>query len=227
MTSLSHAVCRRCGRCCEKGGPALHRRDRDLVESGILPLRTLFTIRRGERVRDNVRGTLEPAEEEMVKIRGQGREWCCFFYDADLRGCTVYEHRPLECRVLQCTDPRELTAVYRTERLHRRDLLQAHPPLLELVEDHDRRCDYRRLAKLRARLAETGVRGREASKILDMVNYDHHLRRVLAENGGVDPEQLDFLLGRPMRETLPGFGIRVRKGEGGKVALELESEFRI
>ena len=47
--------CRRCGTCCEKGGPALHGEDRPLVDRGQVPARCLFTIRAGEPVRDDMR----------------------------------------------------------------------------------------------------------------------------------------------------------------------------
>lgn len=47
--------CRRCGTCCEKGGPALHTDDRMLIENGHIPARYLFTIREGEPVVDNVK----------------------------------------------------------------------------------------------------------------------------------------------------------------------------
>lgn len=62
--------CRRCGTCCEKGGPSLHLADKPLVVDGQIPARCLFTLRKGERVRDNVAGTLVPLEREIVKIRG-------------------------------------------------------------------------------------------------------------------------------------------------------------
>ena len=60
--------CHRCGTCCEKGGPSLHREDRPMIDDGRIPARCLFTIRRGERVRDNVKGTLVPLSEEVIKI---------------------------------------------------------------------------------------------------------------------------------------------------------------
>lgn len=211
-------TCRRCGRCCEQGGPALHREDLALVESGVLPLESLFTIRRGETVRDNVRGTLETAVEEIVKVRGSGGRWRCTFYDAPRRRCGVYANRPLECRLLQCADPEPLAAVYRRGRLRRRDVLDGLPELLELAEDHDRRCGYERMADRVARAAEGGQGSPEAAAIREAVAYDRHLRAVLTERGGMKPERLDFLLGRPLTETLSGFDLTVRV-RGDRVVL--------
>ena len=56
--------CKRCGTCCREGGPALHRVDHDLVASGKIPLKDLYTIRKEELARDNVKGTLQPVVEQ-------------------------------------------------------------------------------------------------------------------------------------------------------------------
>jgi Fe-S-cluster containining protein len=57
MRNNDENPCRRCGTCCEKGGPSLHREDRPLVDNGQIPVRHLFTIRRGELAQDNIKGS--------------------------------------------------------------------------------------------------------------------------------------------------------------------------
>ncbi|MGD8702110.1 MAG: YkgJ family cysteine cluster protein, partial [Desulfosarcina sp.] len=104
--------CRRCGVCCEKGGPSLHHEDRHLVDSGRIPARCLFTLRQGELARDNVKGVLAPLSAEIIKIKGQSGSWTCMFYDDETRGCGIYDHRPLECRALNCRDTRRIAKVY-------------------------------------------------------------------------------------------------------------------
>jgi hypothetical protein len=62
------AACRRCGRCCRLGGPALHAADLPLLRSGRLALADLVTLRRGEGVTDNVTGRVGPTPAELVKL---------------------------------------------------------------------------------------------------------------------------------------------------------------
>jgi Fe-S-cluster containining protein len=91
--------CRRCGACCIKGGPALHRKDRPLVTQGVIGLRFLYTLREGELAMDNVAGGLCPVSDDIIKIKGQGHGWTCVFFDAAVKGCQIYASRPAECRV--------------------------------------------------------------------------------------------------------------------------------
>lgn len=204
-----HNGCRQCGTCCEKGGPALHLSDRHLVENGQIPARFLFTLRRGERVHDPVKGILAPLADEVVKIRGTGNRWTCRFYDPNTRGCTIYDVRPLECRVLDCRNPRTMIAVYETDRIVRKDLLAGVPALLDLVEDHDHRCDYRQLNALMAQGQTDDGRYHQEAAILEAVHYDAQLRAVMVEKTETDAEILDFLLGRPLTVTLRPLGIRI------------------
>ena len=40
--------CIRCGACCRSGSPTLHVEDVSLVIDGVIPIASLYTIRRGE-----------------------------------------------------------------------------------------------------------------------------------------------------------------------------------
>lgn len=208
MSEDGKKQCRRCGTCCEKGGPGLHQEDRPLVESGQIPARRLFTIRRGELARDNVKGTLSPMVEEIVKIKGRNGSWACHYYDQASRGCGIYEYRPLECRALNCRDTRWIEAVYATDRLIRRDLLTDIKGLWELVDDHEQRCSY---ARLRA-LVDEGLRGgtlQQERAILEILRFDAHIRQLSVQKGGLDARLLDFVFGRPLADTLNMVGIRL------------------
>jgi len=63
------SFCIRCGECCLAAGPTLQRPDLILVREGAIAPENLFTIRRGEVVRDNVHGGLARTGVEMVKVR--------------------------------------------------------------------------------------------------------------------------------------------------------------
>ncbi len=205
--------CQCCGTCCKAGGPALHLEDRALVQSGKIPLKDLYTIRAGELARDNVQGTLQPVTSELIKIKGVGGTWTCCHYDPESKGCTVYDDRPLECRVLNCRDTAAIEAIYDQQRLTRKDLLDTVPHLWDLVEEHEKKCSYRVLAELAARLKEGPDQG-TADNLVEMVGYDSHLRELVKEKGRPDPALLDFLFGRPLTDTLPGFALQAcKKGE--------------
>ena len=202
--------CQRCGECCQKGGPAFHPIDRPLIEKGLVPAACLYTIRPGEPVHDNVAGRLAYAEADIIKIKGRGDDWTCCFLAADGHGCEIYRDRPAECRSMQCWDTREIEALYRQERLSRQDLLGAVEGLWELIVHHEERCSYRRLKELGSHLA-AGEREKTMAAIRDMVRYDESLRQLVVEQGRAQADMLDFLLGRPLAQTLPGFHIQVKR----------------
>lgn len=206
MEKNDQNYCRRCGTCCEKGGPTLHLEDRPLVESGHIPLMDLMTLRKGEMVYDHIQKRAMPAPEELVKVQGDGKTWCCRYYQAQGKTCGIYADRPLECRVMTCWDTADIEALYHRDRLSREAMLSGVAGLWDLVCEHQRRCDYQRLAQLTAGgVSEMAADAMEA--VSQMVNYDLHLRNVLGVKGGMDERMLPFLLGRPMTETAHGFGL--------------------
>jgi hypothetical protein len=42
----------------------------------------------------------------------------------------------------------------------------------------------------------------------------------VVEQGGMDPEMLDFLFGRPLTKTLPSYGITVRQDGTRKMTID-------
>ncbi|MEJ5358308.1 MAG: YkgJ family cysteine cluster protein [Desulfobacterales bacterium] len=207
MPAATSPSCRRCGACCRRGGPALHEEDRPLVEEGGIPLRDLFTVRRGEWVREPMRPGLVQLAAEIVKVKGAGGGWACRLYDEASRACRIYERRPRECRLLDCRDPHPLLEAYPRGRLTRINLLAAAPHFRDLVLDHERRCDL----GTAWRLLQTGE-GPAAQRLAEMAHYDAELRRLLVGRGGLDAGLLDFLFGRPVETVLRLFRRRLAHG---------------
>ena len=201
VKSASIKACRRCGICCDKGGPTFHAEDRILVESGVIPARHLYTLRKGEMVNDPIRGCLLPLESEMIKIKGRMPAWTCVFFDKTGSACRIYEHRPLECRILKCWDTRDIEAEYSRNRLTRKDILSGIPALWSLVADHDLRCSHLALRKL---LDAKSGRAAVKKDIQEMLGYDRSIREIVVEKTGVEPDMLDFIFGRPLLESLHG-----------------------
>ncbi len=206
--------CRRCGACCLKGGPALHVEDQPLVAQGMIGVRFLYTLREGELAMDNVAGHLCGVSEDIIKIRGQGRSWTCVFFDPAAQKCRIYENRPAECRVLKCWDPRELTAMYTRGRLTRRDLIAGIDGLWDLVLTHAQRVDHGQIRHLLSKAGPQGLNPEASAALMAMVRYDLSLREVLVEKGKVTPDQLDFLFGRPLTQTLPPLGVTFTRSAG-------------
>jgi Fe-S-cluster containining protein len=216
MHQASDTRCRRCGTCCEKGGPALHLEDRERVEAGVIPADCLFTLRRGEMVRDNVTGVLAPLDREIIKIKGQHGRWTCRFYEREQHGCAIYSHRPVECQALNCRDTRQIEAMYATRRLIRKDLLDNVEGLWDLIVDHETRCAYERVGDLVGRGVDPATGQLQAqSQILEMMGYDTHLRKLVVDTGGMDAGMLDFIFGRPLSETIAMHHIRLEKTAHG------------
>jgi len=213
--------CQRCGTCCEKGGPAFHLTDKPLVEKGIILLKYLFTIREGEPAHENVKGGLTRVSSDIIKIKGKGNTWRCVFLEEIDKSCRIYENRPLECRVLKCWDTKDLEKIYLKDMLTRQDLISSMEGLWELVEDHQKRCDYGLLEALINTFKDNKDKDDE-EKIFEIIRYDAQLRNLVVEKGGLDIEMLDFLFGRPLLKTITMFGLIVQQ-DGDQLRLRLKT----
>lgn len=210
--AFAETPCRRCGTCCRKGGPAFHRADRHLVESGRIPASLLFAIRSGEPVRDNVADRIVVAETDIVKLRGTGDTPVCVRYDPDA-GCAIYPDRPLECRILDCRNPGPIVRLYRRDRLTRLDIFGSVPGLRDLIREHQALCDYDRIRRVAADLDGSDPRGTEREDALlrlsEMLQFDRMVRTEPVRAGRIPADWTDLLFGRPLTRTLSGFGLRV------------------
>lgn len=213
LNNMEQTECKRCGLCCQKGGPALHGRDLALVRSGRLPKASLITIRRGELAHNPRSGTIEPLPAELVKIRGRGQEWECCYYQPTGHGCAIYRDRPLACGVLKCWQPREILALVGQDLLSRLDILNDEDPLRPLVLEHERLCPCPDLAAVEKELA---VRTAGVLPALETaVRIDLAFReRVITEFKLQLSAEL-FLFGRPLFQLLQPFGILLSESAQG------------
>jgi len=205
--------CRRCGTCCKKGGPSFHHADKVLIEKGVIHSKYLYTIREGEMAYDNVRQCLEPVSSDVIKLKGKDDGWTCILFDEKQNACTIYENRPIECRALKCWDTKALEELYAKKRLKREDLVADVEGLWGIIKDHQARCNYETIQKLVN--AINSDRGGEArQKLAEIIQFDIEIRKLVVSRGGLDMEMLDFLFGRPLKQTLKNFGLKMlQKGK--------------
>lgn len=193
--------CRRCGDCCLRGGPCLHREDREIIERD-LPLTDLFTIRQGEPARDNISNRICCVDEDIIKIRSRPGSTACLFFDGAHHSCAIYCSRPLECRALKCWNPKEIIDVYDKQRLSRKELLEDRKGLWELVAVHQEMCDYGKIGQL--------VRDKDKTALAGLVRFDRSYRELVIERGLLDAAALDFFFGFPLTITIRRYGISLQ-----------------
>jgi Fe-S-cluster containining protein len=200
--------CDRCGSCCRQGGPALHSQDRPLIlGEGGLGLDDLITIRRGELALQPLVALPQPVTKEFVKLKGQGNDWCCAFYDHRAAGCTIYARRPVACGLLDCSRPDELLAIAGRDLLTRFDLLAADDPLLPLVKLHEEHCPCPQLSESITSLAAD--RESTLEQLTRQVNLDVAVRSKAAREFGLAVERELFYFGRPLFQLLQPLGFTV------------------
>ena len=204
-----------------KGGPTLHEEDAILFAKGILKRSHVYTLRKSEVVR-NIEDTLVALEQEIIKIKGQGEAWSCLFYDDDQGACRIYDHRPLECRALKCWDLRGFKEVMAKPCLQRRNLIKPDDGILKIISAHEQRCSYEALES-----DVKGLRGPDSDKavekILDLLQYDHHVRSFLGDKLKMDRNAMDLFFGRPLTTTIRMFGLCVKQEGDTFLLMPMES----
>jgi len=202
--------CKQCGTCCKKGGPSFHLEDKYLIDKGIIPSKYIYTIRKGERSYDNVKECFFPASSDILKLKGQKGSWTCVFFSEINHRCKIYEHRPMECKVLKCWDTREIENIYAKNRLTRQDLISSVEGLWELVEGHQERCSYDMLQFFIDSLHK-GKKDEALKGILEIIEYDINIRELVVQKAGLETDLTDFLFGRPITETIKIYGLKINK----------------
>ncbi len=220
-TGHTRTHCIRCGECCLKSSPTLQDEDLPQVKNGRILTHALYTIRTGELVRDNINDQLKISEFELIKFKEKDPGKGCVQYDEKGQGCKIYDYRPAQCAAQTCWDDSEYMQVYNGPKLTRKTIIQDEI-LLGLMEQHEKRCDYGVLEKLVKQIETKGEKAVE--EILSLLKFDHELRPFVSEKMGVDLNDMDFIFGRPLTETISMFGLKVTREPDGSFFLTAEKE---
>ena len=203
-------ACRRCGTCCLKGGPVLHKEDIKIIREGHAGHRHLVTLRKGEVVFNPVSNSLGQINVELVKVTGKGGVWSCCFYDDQNTSCALYEHRFFECRLLKCWDTSDLMRVIGRHTLLRADLINATDPIMELIESHDEECPCTEVEDLIAKISREPGSRRYLARLEELVRKDISIRAYALSDLGLKKEYELFIFGRPLKEIIESRGLTVR-----------------
>ncbi|GFK94139.1 hypothetical protein NNJEOMEG_01978 [Fundidesulfovibrio magnetotacticus] len=200
-------TCRRCGRCCQAGPPALHKDDLELLAAGAITRDRLVTLRAGELARDNVRGGLAPLARELVRLASAETGHACVFHEPDAARCAIHHARPAECRLLFCRDPRTLVDYYSRDRLTRADIVPQEGALAELARFHDKTFPAARIMALARRAAEGSAAAN--AELSELASAEDRFRRAFLERTGTPGGELDFLFGRALPRLCAPFGVSI------------------
>ncbi len=204
--------CKRCGICCTKGGPALHRKDLPLIKSGKIPRSRLITIRVGELVYKPFSETPQAANCELIKICGTGRDWQCYYFDSQEKGCRIYDNRPITCSILQCWDTTEIEKHVEKDTISRFDLLRQDEPMYNIVKEHESLCPCPDMQAI-ANTIEKGS-GLVSGPYEWLVNKDIEIRTRVVDQYGISLAEELFFFGRPIFQLLQQLGVKVTESAG-------------
>ena len=191
--------------------------DLPLLDDRSIRKREIYTIRKGELVRDPIEDKLIVTPNELIKIkdRDKGKIGCIFYDDSD-KACTIYENRPSQCVALKCWDTTEFMRVYEGPRPERRDIIQ-DTIFLGIIEEHEKRCNY---SILENKVSHIETEGEKAvNEILEILRFDYQLRPFVSEKLDLDPEELNLFFGRPLTETIVMYGMQVVREPDGSFLL--------
>jgi Fe-S-cluster containining protein len=210
--------CIRCGTCCTKGSPTLLEGDMELFNRDILKPGQLITIRTGEPAYSNRTEELAATPEELIKIREIPGSKTCIFYEKSGSKCTIYESRPAQCRSQECWNASQSEGIDGLTPINRKRLLEPINSLWEIIQRHEERCSYSEFGRAMTRLGAT--KGQTVGEVLDLLAFDHHVRGFIAENFGIDPDSMDFFLGRPLQDAIAKYGLELEEQPDGSFLLK-------
>ena len=209
--------CMRCGTCCLKGGPVLHREDKKILRAGYVGYQYLVTIRKGELAFNPLSGKLEPVHRELIKVAGKSKDWSCCFYDEKEASCMIYEHRFLECRLLKCWDTAELISIIGKNTIIRTEIINRDDPMLWVIETHERECPFHEVENSILALSKGTDKSKALAKLTELVRKDLAIRSYALSELGLKPEFEFFIFGRPLSKLLSDRGITVHMKKSKKL----------
>jgi Fe-S-cluster containining protein len=210
-------ICVQCGECCRKGSPTLHLEDLELLRLGVIPWEQLVTLREGEPVYSPFDRQAFLLISECIKLREKDGSKECVFLDEDTSRCTIYTHRPVQCRAQACWDAAPAKQLTKSPHLTREEIFSGVDLLLDVIAEHDRRFALRKIHKAFEELTES--QGANIEEVLELLAYEEHFRQFFSERFNISRQHLDLVFGRTVADLTPLFGFRVKLEQDGSRCL--------
>ena len=99
--------------------------------------------------------------------------------------------------------------MYAENRLTRKQLISDVEGLWDIVKDHQTRCDYENIDRW-VQALDSHENKQARRELIELIQYDMEIRKLVVSRGGLDAEMLDFLFGRSLMKTIENYGIRVQ-----------------
>ncbi len=207
--------CDSCGTCCHQGGPALHDQDLELISPKLLRFEDLITIRRGEMILMPLSAQPQPAAQELIKIKGKKGNWGCKFRDDRSASCSIYQNRPLACRLLKCWNPEEVLKISGKNLLDRFDLIPENDPLAILAGQFEQQFPLPDMLKIKNR-PQNPEKQRDLLKTLkEMISNELRFRELTSRQFKLTASQEVFYFGRPLFQLIIPLGIKMEQSPAG------------
>jgi Fe-S-cluster containining protein len=214
-------ICVRCGECCRNASPILYSPDLLAVRRERIPLKELMALRIDEPASSPFADKPFPLSSECIKVREKPGSSECVFFDSEHELCGIHEHRPYQCQAQSCWDESGVEGLMSLKVLTRRELFSGVDALLEIMDDHDRRCSFAKLVEAFEELHKS--QGATLDDVVELIAYEDHFRSFVAERMGLPEDALDLFFGRSLASRVRLFGFRVDEGVDGSRTLVAEN----
>jgi len=172
----------------------LHLEDRGLLN--LIPMSDLVCLRCGEMAFDPRADSLQPLRHELLKVRGKGAGWECVYFLGQTKTCSIYGHRPAECRSLSCAETSGILQVMSTPTLSRADVVMHGSGLWDCIEEHESRFPVGRAMSLAS--AKEGGKFLISQELDRLIRLEMSFRQSLGEKVQARDQDLWAYLGRPL-----------------------------
>jgi Fe-S-cluster containining protein len=220
MLDLAQARrCLGCGTCCLTSSPTLYSEDLERIGPDLLPREALYALRPGERVSSAREGGSQRLDRELIKLREARKAggFGCVFLESGR--CGIYEHRPLQCRVLECWNHSHAGQLAGQPRLIRAMLFSDDETALALIQEYDLKLPAAELTTTLEAAAQGDAPASE--RALAMLELDHNLRQGVSQRYGYSAEDLELMWGRPALLVARSHGLEPVVDAQGRAALRI------
>jgi Fe-S-cluster containining protein len=206
-------ICRQCGECCRGASPTLMLEDLELLRDERIPWRNLMTLRVGEPAHSPLTNEAFFLAEERIKIREKTGKKECVFLIGETNLCSIYPNRPMQCRAQACWDPKLALDLAEEPCLTRRDIFRDVKVLIELLDEHDRRCSFDKLKNAFDELKQS--KGKTIDQAVELLAFDDHFRNFIKETLNIPEDTVELVFGRSLADRVRLFGFRVETDADG------------